>query len=77
MMQEVLTWDDLEVLESGKAGASKNILARFMVDAAGESVPFEQAKKQLGALKIKQIQEVLAQFMSVMNDTAVNPPTAA
>lgn len=76
-MQDNLTWDDLEILESGKVGASKNILARFVVDANGNPVPEDKAKKALGALKIAQIQNVMAQFMALINDAAINPPTAA
>jgi hypothetical protein len=75
--QENLTWDDLEVLESGKMGASKNVIARFVVDAADQPVPYERAKKELGALKMKDIQVVLTRFLELLNDNALNPPTAA
>lgn len=76
-MQDNLTWDDLEILESGKVGASKNILARFVVDENQKPVPEDKAKKMLGALKVAQIQNVMAQFMTLINDAAINPPTAA
>lgn len=76
-IKDSLTWDDLEVLESGKIGAAKNILARYMVDEQDKNVPLEHAKKQLGALKISQIEKVMQDFMKLMTNTALNPPTAA
>lgn len=76
-LQDNLTWDDLETLESGKMGASKNVLARFVVDAEGNPMPEDKARKALGALKISQIQGVLSQFMDLVNAQATNPPTAA
>lgn len=72
-----LTWDDLEILETGKMGASKNILARFVVDASDQPVPLEQAKKQLGSLKLSQIEATLKAFMELLSGNAINPPTAA
>lgn len=75
--QDNITWDDLEILESGKMGASKNILARFVVDAKDDPMPFEDAKKLLGKLKVSEIQGVLTRFMELVNNAAVTPPTAA
>jgi len=72
-----LTWDDLDILESGKMGAAKNILARFIVDKNDKPVPFEKAKKQLGSLKLGEIEPVLQAFMDLLQGEAVPPPTAA
>ena len=76
-IKETLTWDDLETLESGKIGAAKNVLARFVVDESGNPVDFETAKKILGKLPISQIEKVMGDFMNVMTGTALPPPTAA
>lgn len=76
-VRESLTWDDLEVLEEGKIGKSKNILARFMVDEAGKGIGFDEAKKQLGKLKMSQIEETLQAFTKLMQDDAIPPRTAA
>ena len=76
-MQDALTWDDLEIIESGRMGASKNVLARFVVDAAGNPMPFEEAKKLMGKLKLSEVSGVLQQFMELVNNAAVNPPNAA
>lgn len=76
-MKDALTWDDLEILEGGKIGQSKNILARFVVDEHEKPVPFEKAKKQLGQLTMGQIEETLKAFTDLMTSNAINPPTAA
>lgn len=76
-LQDNLTWDDMEVLESGRMGAAKNVLARFVVDDAEKPVPFETAKKNLGALKLRDIQGVLEQFTKLISESAINPTNAA
>lgn len=72
-----LTWDDLEILESGKMGESKKILARFVVDDALQPVPFVEANKSLGQLKLSEIEGVLKSFMELLTSDAVNPTNAA
>lgn len=72
-----LTWDDLEILESGKMGKSKEILARFVVEADEAPMPFEKANKQLGALKLSEIEGVLKSFMELLTSDAINPTNAA
>lgn len=76
-VKDNLTWDDLEILEGGKIGASKNILARFVVDDAGNPVPEAEAKRQLGQLKMSEIESTLKAFMDLMTGAAINPPNAA
>lgn len=76
-IRDALTWDDLEILESGKIGASKNILARFVVDDTGQPVPEAQARKQLGNLKMSEIEGVVKAFMELITGQAINPPSAA
>lgn len=76
-IKDNLTWDDIEILEGGKIGKSKDILARFVVDESENPVPFEQAKKQLGKLTMTQVEKVMQEFLRLMTDSAVNPPTAA
>ena len=72
-----LTWDDLEILESGKIGQSKTILARFVVDDSEKPVPFEDALKMLGQLKMGQIEGVISSFTELMSNKAINPQNAA
>lgn len=72
-----LTWDDLEILESGKMGASKGVLARFVVGGDGNYLPFDEANKTLGKLKLSEIEGVLKQFMEILTGDALNPTTAA
>ena len=72
-----LTWDDLEILESGKIGQSKSILARFVVDELEKPIEFDKALKMLGSLKMAQIEEVLSSFTKLMSEDAINPPKAA
>lgn len=76
-VRDSLTWDDLEILEEGKVGKSKNVLARFMVDEAGKALPLEEAKRQLGKLKMAQIEETLQTFTKLMQEDAIPPQTAA
>jgi len=71
-----LTWNDLEILESGKIGKSKEILARFVVDQNEKPVPFDAALKDLGSLKMSQIEGVMESFTKLMTNDAINPPNA-
>lgn len=75
-VQDNLTWNDLETLEAGRIGASKNILARFIVDESGKPIPIDKAKEILGQLKMKEIEGVLSEFTKLMTEGALNPQTA-
>lgn len=75
-VKDVLTWDDIEILEEGRIGKAKNILARFIVDENDKPIPFEEAKKQLGKLKMGQIEETMQAFTVLMKEEAIPPQTA-
>ena len=76
-LSDDLTWDEIEVLESRKVGAAKNIIARYLVNDNDEPIPLEEAKRRLGKLKGKEIEKAVEDFANYLQDTVINPQTAA
>lgn len=71
-----MTWEEYEAFEMIQEGNVKlsrlrPILARFIVDDEGNPIPRAEAMKQLGAISIAQIKDVVAEFTSSLTATAV------
>lgn len=70
-----LTWDEWNALEQGASRESKEILARYVVDEHDKPIPYNQALKLLGSVKLKDLAEVTGNFWRALRENAVNPPT--
>lgn len=74
-----LTVDDLIALDEGtvsKPRVMRDLMARFLVDEAGEYLPDDAARKAIGALTVTQLKKVIEQFTENVNALkidAVNP----
>jgi len=77
-IEDALTWEEFEGMQSGNFMAMRPIISRFVVDDETEvPVPQPEAFKRLGALKMAEVAEVVKQFSEAMRFTAVNPTSAA
>lgn len=77
-----LTLDDVIAVESGtlKTIEIRNLLARFVLDDAGQYLPEPDALKRIGGLTLGQLKEAMAAFgnsLKQFQDNAVNPPSAS
>lgn len=74
-----LTWEEIEVFEGGASFSMKKartIMARFMVGANQQPLPYEQAYESLGRLKLGEMNAVFEKFADVLKGTAVPPVTS-
>lgn len=77
-IEDALTWEEFEGMQSGNFMSMRPIISRFVVDDETElSVPQAEAFKRLGALKMAEVSEVVKQFSEAMRLSAVNPTSAA
>jgi hypothetical protein len=68
--------DDYEALERAQDGDVKmyrlrRLMCRFMVDENNQPVPFEQALKITGKLKIAELKDFTQKFFAAMQERAV------
>lgn len=68
--------DDYEAFERAQDGEFKlyrvrPALCRFMVDEKNAPIPYEQALKISGKMKLRQVKEFLEAFFKTMEDAAV------
>lgn len=72
-----ISTDEYEALERASDGEVKiyrlrPVLARFMIDEAGNPIPHDMAMKQLGAMPFEEFMtDVFAAFFKTMQDLAV------
>lgn len=69
---ELLTWEESIEIErandekKGVQAATRAAMARCMVDEKGNQVPFEDAKRFLGSLSMKEVSAVSKKFQEAM-----------
>lgn len=68
-----LTWEEFDAISDGKVSMARKVIARFMVDDDSKEIPYAAAFKQLGAMPITDIGDIMRKFMDATNATAVNP----
>jgi hypothetical protein len=72
-----LTMDEYIDMEEGKVKAVRDMMARFVVDEAGNYLPIEQAKRIVGKIPMdEEIGERMADFQRKVQ-AALVPPTKA
>lgn len=76
-----LTWEEYEALEMAQEGEVKlrrlrPLVARFMVDEAGQPIPHKQAIQTLGKLPMAEVTDIFQQFAQAMTETAIPKGTA-
>lgn len=77
-----LTVDDLIAIDEGaltKPRAIRNLLARFVVNDAGEYLETAQAQIELGGLTVNELKKVIQEFGAMIKgvaDEAVTPLTS-
>jgi len=77
-IEDSLTWEEFEGMQSGNFMSMRPIISRFVVDDETEvPVPQPEAFKRLGALKMAEVAEIVKQFSETMRLAAVNPTIAA
>ena len=75
---DLLTWGDLIFLEKPRSWEyARDLAARFMVDAQGVSVPFEQAKRILNGLSEARAKQTVSEVVTAIAEARQNavPPT--
>ena len=73
LLGETLTFNDLIALQDGQARAVRDVLARYMVDEQGVSIPLDEASKVLGAMKLAEVADIAKQFTAAIQDKTANP----
>jgi hypothetical protein len=71
-----LTWEEYEAIEMAQEGELKlrrmrPLVARFMIDEQGGSIPHKQALDILGKLPLEEVKDVFTKFAEALQDTAV------
>ena len=74
-LRSVITWDDIELIESRDALHSKAMIAKFVVDENGNPIPSKAALKQLGGLSLNEIGGIVDEFYKLFNESIANPTT--
>jgi hypothetical protein len=75
-----ITLDDVIALEEKQSAKSmKFILARFVINEAGEYMPTDEAIKAVGALTMRELRDVSSQFAEAMKgaQSEAVPPTGS
>lgn len=72
-----LDWEQMETILDGNIVRSRSIVALFVIDEDGQTVPHEIAMQMLGKLKRKEIAQVVTDFTKALKDSAVNPTKGA
>ena len=77
---ERITLDDVIALEErASLKTLRDIIARFVVDEAGQYLPNDVAVRTVGSLKMSEVKDVAAQFAEAMKGVAADalPPTGS
>jgi hypothetical protein len=72
---KILSWEDMEILDSKNYFRARPILAKFVVDDKGDPVEYETAKKILGGLSFEEVADVVATFSKSFGNAMLNPTT--
>jgi hypothetical protein len=70
-----LTWDDWIALEGGHSAKTRDIMARFVVDAEDKPMALSDAKLLLGKVKVKELAKVSGEFWKALKEKSAPPPT--
>ncbi len=76
-IESELTIDDLIDLQDGKAKAVRDILSKFAVDDAGNKIEVAEARKQIGKMKLSEIETISKQFGDALANATANPTSAS
>ena len=70
-----LTFEELILLEEGRAKGTREVLARYLVDESGQPLAIEMAREVLNKLTLREVIELNARFNRALKEVAINPPT--
>lgn len=76
-IENELTIDDLVELQEGKAKAVRDILSKFAVDDAGNKIEVSEARKQIGKMKLSELEAISKKFGDALAFATANPTTAS
>jgi hypothetical protein len=70
---ERITLDQIIGMQDGDLRAMRDTLAACLVNGNGEYMEEEAARREIGSLKLSQVQKAATEFVEQVRDTAVNP----
>jgi hypothetical protein len=72
-----ITLDQIIGMQDGDLKAMRDTLAACLVNGDGGYMEEEAARREIGSLKLSQVQEAAREFVEQVRDSAVNPQSAA
>jgi|YelNatPaOPRAMG01_1025707.scaffolds.fasta_scaffold69318_2 bacterioferritin (cytochrome b1) len=68
-----LTFEELILLEEGRAKGTREVLARYLADENGKALAVETAREILNKLKLREALELNDRFKQALKEAAINP----
>lgn len=72
-----LTFEELVLLEEGRAKSTRAVLARYIVNENGEALGEEEGMRVLNQLKVWEVAKLARDFTRAIKEAAINPPIGA
>lgn len=70
---KMLDWEDFEIIESARLAALRPVMARFLVDESGKTMPLDKAMDIIKRIPATEIAATVSKFRTAFNDSLLNP----
>lgn len=68
-----LTFEELILLEEGRAKGTREVLARYLADENGKALTVEEGRAILNKLTLREVVELNGRFNRALKEAAINP----